>query len=506
MSILSLRALGLTYAEPLFADLDLTIGKGDRIGLVAANGRGKSTLLRCLSGQAEPTTGEITRARGLRLAHLEQEIPEALAPLPLHALVLGALPAEQAADESWRVDIALDDLEIPAELRQTPLGALSGGWQRLAMLARAWVTEPDLLLLDEPTNHLDLARIARLERWIAALPRDLGMLIASHDRAFLDAVTNRTLFLRAERSRLFPLPFSRARVALDEADAADGRQFDNDMKKAAQLRRQAAKLKNIGINSGSDLLVNKTRQLKDRAARLEEAARPAHQERSAGAIRLANSGTHAKALVTFEDARIEAPDGRPLFGTGQVWINRGDRIVLLGRNGAGKSQLMTRLARVLTGGADAAIRATPSVVPGISDQGLTQLDAHASPMEAVTHRFDIGDARARAVLAGAGLSIDRQNGAMTALSGGQRARLAMLVLRLTQPNVYLLDEPTNHLDIEGQEALEAELLAQGATCLLVSHDRSFVRAVGNRFWQIDRARLIEVEDPEDFFADQMAAG
>jgi ATPase subunit of ABC transporter with duplicated ATPase domains len=312
--------------------------------------------------------------------------------------------------------------------------------------------------MDEPTNHLDLARIGLLERWIATLPRDLPMLIASHDRAFLDAVTNRTLFLRTERSRLFPLPFSPARIAMDEADAADGRQFDNDMKKAAQLRRQAAKLKNIGINSGSDLLITKTKQLKDRAAKLEDAARPAHAERSAGAIRLMNSGTHAKALIAFEDAEIATPEGRVLFRTGQVWINRGDRIVLLGRNGTGKTRLMTRLAEALAGAEDAAIRVTPSVVPGISDQGLTQLDRFKTPMQAITHQFDLGDQRARGVLAGAGMVIDRQDGPVKALSGGQKARLAMLILRLSQPNFYLLDEPTNHLDIEGQEALETELV------------------------------------------------
>ena len=505
MTQLAIRNLSVTLGVPLFSGLDLVIGKGDRIGLVAANGRGKSTLLRCLSGTYEPTTGEITRARGLRIGHLEQDIPADLSNLTLQALVLSTLAPEQAEFEGWRVDIVLDDLSIPQELRDTRLADLSGGWQRLAMLARVWVTEPDLLLMDEPTNHLDLARIALLERWIASLPRDLPMLIASHDRAFLDAVANRTLFLRSERSRLFPLPFSHARVALDEMDAADGRQFENDMKKAAQLRRQAAKLKNIGINSGSDLLITKTKQLKDRAARLEDSARPAHAERSAGAIRLSNSGTHAKALVTFDDAEIATPDGRHLFRTGKVWIEKGDRIVLLGRNGMGKTRLVTRLAAALQGQDDAAIRSTPSVVPGYSDQALSQLDAAATPLEAITSRFDVGDQRARGHLAGAGMSIDLQNGPLRALSGGQKARLAMLVLRLTHPNFYLLDEPTNHLDIEGQEALETELLEQGATCLLVSHDRSFVRNVGNRYWQIDRGKLVEVESPDAFFKESEAA-
>ena len=123
-----------------------------------------------------------------------------------------------------------------------------------------------------------------------------------------------------------------------------------------------------------------------------------------------------------------------------------------------------------------------------------------TPLGTICRRFEISDQRARSLLAGAGLGIEMQSRAIGMLSGGQKARLAMLILRLANPNFYLLDEPTNHLDIEGQEALESELMAHEASCLLVSHDRSFVRAVGNRFWQIEKRRLIEVEGPEEFFA------
>jgi ATPase subunit of ABC transporter with duplicated ATPase domains len=122
-------------------------------------------------------------------------------------------------------------------------------------------------------------------------------------------------------------------------------------------------------------------------------------------------------------------------------------------------------------------------------------------MGTIIRRFDIGDQRARALLAGAGMSIELQARPVGQLSGGQKARLGMLILRLTNPNFYLLDEPTNHLDIDGQEALEGELMAHQASCLFVSHDRSFVRSVGNRFWLIDKKKLVEVDSPEGFFAD-----
>jgi ATPase subunit of ABC transporter with duplicated ATPase domains len=502
MALINARKLGVTLGAPLFANLNLTIGAGDRLGLVAANGRGKSTLLRCLAGSLEPSTGEITRSRGLRVGHVEQDIPAALLALPFYDLVLRALPREQAETEAWRVDVALESLEIPVALRRRPLSQLSGGWQRFALLAAAWVTDPDMLLLDEPTNHLDLARIRQLEDWLNGLPRDVPVVISSHDRAFLDAATNRTLFLRPENSQLFALPYTRARAALDEADASDERRYQRDVKAAQLLRRQAAKLNNIGVNSGSDLLVVKTKQLKQRAERLEDAARPGHHERSAGAIRLANRGTHAKVLITLDDLTVETPDGTPLFRTGKRWISQGDRIVLLGSNGAGKSRLveLIRAAVANPEATAAAIRVTPSLVLGYGSQSLSEFAEGDTPHGVITRRFDIGDQPARSLLAGAGVAVDMQERRLSALSGGQKARLAMLALRLAEPNFYLLDEPTNHLDIEGQEALEAELMAREASCLLVSHDRSFVRAVGNRFWLIENRRLTEIESPEAFFS------
>ncbi|KQU81732.1 ABC transporter [Ensifer sp. Root31] len=502
MALINIRNLAVTLSTSLFSNLNLSIAAGDRLGIVAANGRGKSTLLRSIGGSFEPTAGEITRSRGLTIGHVEQNVPAQLLPLSFHAAVLSALSSEQADSESWRVDIVLDSLEVPEALRERAVADLSGGWQRLALLARVWVTDPDALLLDEPTNHLDLAKIARLESWLNALPRDVPVLIASHDRAFLDATTNRTLFLRPDQSPVFTLPYSQARAAVDEFDASEERRYQRDMKVAQQLRRQAAKLNNIGINSGSDLLTIKTKQLRQRADRLEDAAKPAHQERSAGVIRLANRGTHAKILVTLDDIRVETPDGTPLFRTGKRWICQGDRIVLLGENGAGKTRLVNLIRTAIEEPerGPETLKATPSLVLGYSDQALAGLSDKETPLVALSRRFSLGDQKVRSLLAGAGVGIDMQDKPVGRLSGGQKARLAMLLLRLREPNFYLLDEPTNHLDIEGQEALEDELMKNEVSCLLVSHDRSFVRNIGNRFWLIEKRRLVEVEDPEAFFA------
>src|SRR5438105_4706749 len=379
MTLINIRNLGVTLNAPLFYRLDLSINAGDRIGLVAANGRGKSTLLRCIAGMVEPSDGEITRSHGLTIGYVEQDVPSGLADTPFHAAVLDMLPVERRASEAWRVDVALESLDVPEALRERPLKQLSGGWQRFAMLARIVVAEADVLLLDEPTNHL---------------------------------------------------------------------------------------------------------------------------ERSAGTIKLANRETHAKVLITLDDAAVAAPDGRLLFKTGKQFICKEDRIVLLGPNGAGKTRFVAMLRQAIENPqiTQAGIKVSQSLALGFCEQNLADLSDADTPMHVLTRRFEVGDQRARALLAGSGLSVAMQSRPIGRLSGGQKARLGMLLLRLAQPNFYLLDEPTNHLDIEGQEALEDLLLEHQASCLLVSHDRNFVRAVGSRFWLIERKKLVELEGPEGFFA------
>lgn len=500
MSLISLKNAGYTAVEPLFEALDLVVGPGDRLGIVAGNGRGKTTLLGMMCGEIEPSHGDVTCSRGAKIGFVRQQVPANLLSLSVYEAVRSALPASQRDSEMWRVDVVLDSFGFPAAFRTREVSALSGGWQRMVLIAYAWVAEPDILLLDEPTNHLDLTKIFQLENWLAVHGRGVPLVVASHDRAFLDSCTNKTLFVRPQQSQLFSLPYSQARRALDEADEAMAQKHERSLKEAQRLRRQAAKLKNIGINSGSDLLNTKTKQLKARAARIEEAAVAAHRETS-GDIQLANRGTHAKVLVHFDNADVLAPDGAHLFKTGDIRVFQGDRIVVLGHNGAGKSQLVRLLHNAIAGEANTSVRATPSIVLGYMDQDLSQLSLAQSPMDIVAGVSTVGDQRARALLANAGFAMEQQSAPLSQLSLGQRSRLALLAIRLAEPNFYLLDEPTNHVDIDGQEALEAEILKHEATCVLVSHDRSFVRAVGTRFWQIDQKRLVELADPESFFKD-----
>jgi ABC-type multidrug transport system ATPase subunit len=182
-----------------------------------------------------------------------------------------------------------------------------------------------------------------------------------------------------------------------------------------------------------------------------------------------------------------------LFRTGKQFIGKGDRIVLLGSNGSGKTRLVTMLrAGIETpDAAQAGIKATQSLVLGYCDQALAGLDDAETPMRAIVRRFEVGDQRARTLLAGAGLAIEKQGRPIIQLSGGQKARLGMLVLRLTQPNFYLLDEPTNHLDIESVEGLEEALESYEGTILLVSHDRAMLEALTSRVWVLHEQHVTD---------------
>src|SRR5207253_9191693 len=228
-------------------------------------------------------------------------------------------------------------------------------------------------------------------------------------------------------------------------DADEDRRYHRVGKAARRLRQHDAKLNSSGVNSGSDLLLSKTRQLKLRAEKLEDATKPAHLERSAGIIKLANRGTHTKVLIALDDAAVATPDGRLLFKTGKQFICKGDRIVLLGPNGAGKTRFVAMLRQAIENPqiTQAGIKVSQSLALGYCEQNLADLSGADTPMHVLTRRFEVGDQRARALLAGSGLSVAMQSRPIGRLSGGQKARLGMLLLRLAQPNFYLLDEPTN---------------------------------------------------------------
>ena len=479
-----------------------------RTALVGENGAGKSTLLKCLTGELELDDGVIIRSRASKVGYVPQEIPEAFGDLNVRQVMERALQrsGRDLATDAWRVDVMLGEIGMDLGAAEGAYAALSGGWQRLVLVATAALLEdPDLLVLDEPTNHLDLENIATLERWLTEVIK-LPMLIVSHDREFLNRVTSRTIFLRADGAHAFRAPFVAAREALLARDAADARRRSLEEKEIRRLEEACARYKVWAQKN--DEFDKKRKIMQGRIERLEAARTKVYVARERR-LELADGDIEAKAALRLEDLTIATPDGRPLIRIDRLVIRTGDRVALLGVNGAGKSTMLASLAAAFRGrdahyDGKAKVRFNPSCRLAFFDQSMADLPLADTLLDYLRAVPGVTEREATHSLIKAGFPFKRLDQPIQLLSFGERARLMFLRLKAEQPNFYLLDEPTNHLDIEGQEDLESELTEADVSCLFVSHDRYFTRSAATRFLEIRRGRLVEVEDPDEFFESQAA--
>jgi ATP-binding cassette subfamily F protein 3 len=508
MSLLAVENLGFAYgARTIFSGLNFAVGEGERIGLIGPNGCGKSTLLRVLAGREEIDEGGLQLRRGLSIAYVDQILPAGMESLSARAAVAEGMPAADRAIFSYKVDAALAAFGFSEAQMDQHLAELSGGWRRLVLIARAAVGEPDLLLLDEPTNHLDLAKILRLEAWMRdelACP----FVMVSHDRTLLDRTTGRTLVLRDGAIHSFDYPCSRARELLTERDIAAARARAAEEDEVRRLEASAKRLATWGKVFDNEKFSRRAKSMEKRIDKLR-ADMTVVAKTDRRDLRLAADEARANILLRCQNLAIEAPDGRRLFSLERFNLARGERVAILGRNASGKSTLLRRLMAEAAERRDqlaatAEVYFSPQARPGYFDQELSRLPAGRGLFEFFQQGFKLGDQAVRRELARAGFPVIEQDRPIGALSGGERARLLFLLLKLEQPNLLILDEPTNHLDIEGRDRLEEEILAKEMTAILVSHDRRLVAAVANRFFAIERGRLKEIEGPEPFYDSLLA--
>jgi ATPase subunit of ABC transporter with duplicated ATPase domains len=478
-----------------------------RTALVGENGCGKSTLLKCLAGELELDEGRIVRSRSTKVGYVPQEAAPELNRMTVRQVFERALERGGAEGEDWRIDVMVDDIGMDPALIEQAYTTLSGGWQRLVLVAAAAILEdPDILILDEPTNHLDLANIATLERWLTEVIK-LPALIVSHDREFLNRVTSRTIFLRADGAHPFKVPFAEARQSLLERDAADARRRSLEEKEIRRLEETCARYKVWAQKN--DMFDKKRKIVERRIERIEGAKTKVYVARERR-LELSDSELEAKVALRVEDLRVETPDGRKLIDIERLVVRAGDRIALLGVNGAGKSTLLAALSRAFAESAGAhydgraKVRFNPGARLAVFDQSMSTLPLDEDLVRYLAEVDGVGEREAIQSLIKAGFAFRRLEQPISLLSFGERARLQFLRLKAERPNFYLLDEPTNHLDIEGQEDLEGQLSEADVSCLFVSHDRYFTRVAATRFLEIRRGRLVEVEDPDEFFELQAA--
>jgi ATP-binding cassette subfamily F protein 3 len=504
------------YGEQTVLDgVTLELRTGERTALIGRNGAGKSTILRLLSGADTPDGGRTFRREDVALGVLEQDglLDEAatIAEVASAAFVeldrlerdLQTLEAAGLEDparyERWealherferrggyarraRRDAVLHALGF-ARRADDSVRHLSGGERTRLGLARLLMAQPDALLLDEPTNHLDVDMRAWLESFLARYPG--AALVVSHDRAFLDAACNRTVEVVRGRLDSYDAPPTEYRVAMAEQRAIEARTRANQEREHGRITAAAEQMRKWAGQNAK--LHRRARSMERRRDRYQEGMidAPEGPERS---TRFQFESDPSGDIVITADHLAKAFDGRTLFdGVSQV-VRTGERIGLVGPNGAGKTTFLRVLLGELSGDDPrASVRFGARVRVGYYDQELRGVDPASTLIEEMIRLT--GDVEAHNLLGRFLFPYDAQYKRIADLSGGERARLALLKLTMGRNNLLVLDEPTNHLDVEMIEALEEALAAFEGTLLLVSHDRRFLDAVADTIWEVRDGRF-----------------
>jgi ATP-binding cassette subfamily F protein uup len=464
-NLVNLETVGKSYGTTTVLDsVSLGLAAGERIGVVGRNGGGKTTLLRLITGDESPDSGRVTVTGGTRIAYVDQR--GALPDATVREIILGA-----AAEHEWagdaRVRFVLAGLGLPTVGLDTGVDTLSGGERRRVALAAALVQQTDLLALDEPTNHLDVEGVTWLADYLTA--RREALLVVTHDRWFLDAVVLRTWEVGDATVRQYDGGYAAYVLARAERDRQAA---------AGEARRQNLLRKELAwLRRGAPARTSKPRFRIDAAEALIADVPPA---RSAVELRSLAQRRLGRSVYELDDVTMRVGT-RTLLDAVSWHVGPGDRIGVIGVNGSGKTHLLRLLAGELepTSGR---VRIGQTVLAGHLSQELAGLPEQLRVLEAVQ------EVRTTAVLGGVeltagqlaerfGFGNDKQWTPVAELSGGERRRLQLLRLLLSQPNVLLLDEPTNDLDTDTLTALEDVLDTWPGTLVVVSHDRYLVERV-----------------------------
>jgi len=511
-----LRINDISFAidgRPLIENTSVTIPTGHKVGLVGRNGTGKTTLFRLIRGELTLDTGSIDVPRGWKIGGVSQEVPgnevcliDTVLAADTERTALMA-EAETATDPHRIADIQtrLSDIDAwSAEARgasilkglgftddeqKMPCSAFSGGWRMRVALAAVLFSEPDLLLLDEPTNYLDLEGALWLESYLSKYPHTV--VIVSHDRGLLNRAVGSILHLEDRKLSFYQTPYDQfaearaAKIALAEAENA------------------RAKARVAHLQSFVDRFRYKASKAVQAQSRLKMIER----------IKLISTPQEAalRAFTFPEPEELSPPilatDGvavgygeRVVLDRLTLRIDQDDRIALLGRNGEGKSTLSKLFAERLPAMKGKMTRAGKLRVGYFAQHQVDELRVEETPLDHLRRlRPDEAPAKWRARLSGFGLQAAQAETEVGRLSGGQKARLSLLLATIDAPHMLILDEPTNHLDIESREALVEALTAYTGAVILVSHDMHLLSLVADRLWLVKDGRVNPFEgDLEDY--------
>jgi ATP-binding cassette subfamily F protein uup len=460
--LISLTGIRVTLGGggDLIEEATIAVSAGDRIALVGRNGAGKSTMLRIMGGLIEPDGGEIARRPGLRAAYMAQD-PQTPAGTTVRAYIEEGLVEAGQGDRHYRVDQVAVPLSLDPE-RQ--MSELSGGTRRRAALARALAIEPELLMLDEPTNHMDLPTIEWLEGELQRFRG--GLVLISHDRAFLERVAGSVAWLYRRRLTRYDLGYQAFETQIEDLRAEEDQKL---AKMADRLARETLWL-NEGLTARRRRNERRARAVHELRATLATERQDIERTRARAGIAVATADTSGRLVIEAENLvkHFDTPSGPITVADGfSTRIMRGARVGIIGRNGAGKTTLVkmligTNLEIAYFDQHRAALDPEATLWDTLADGGGDQVVVRGQPRHVVAYLrdflFDEGQARQK----------------VKALSGGERNRLLLAKLFLKPCNLLVMDEPTNDLDLDTLELLEDVLDQYDGTVLLISHDRAFL--------------------------------
>ncbi|SNT71797.1 ABC-F family ATP-binding cassette domain-containing protein [Paracoccus seriniphilus] len=497
-----LRIDDISYSiqgRPLFEGCSASIPDGHKVGLVGPNGAGKTTLFRLIRGELSLDGGEITLPSRARIGGVAQEAPgtgvsvldTVLAEDKERASLLAE--SEHASDphriaeiqmrladiDAWsaeaRAASILDGLGFSSQDQARPTSDFSGGWRMRVALAGVLFAQPDLLLLDEPTNYLDLEGALWLEGYLARYPHTV--IIISHDRGLLNRAVGHILHLENRKLTLYTGGY----------DGFTRIRAERRALQAAEAKKQADRRAHLqGFVDRFRAKASKARQAQARVKMLEK-MQPitAPEEARLHRFSFAQPEELSPPIVSMQNVAVGYGD-RAVLRRLDLRIDQDDRIALLGRNGQGKSTLSKLLAGRLQEMEGKITRSGKLRVGYFAQHQVDELVLNETPIDHVRRlRPDEAPARTRARLAGFGLMEAQAETQVGRLSGGQKARLSLLIATIDAPHMLILDEPTNHLDIESREALSEALNAYTGAVVLVSHDMHLLGLVADRLWLVD---------------------
>ena len=501
----------------VFDRASLVVQRGQKIGVVGANGAGKSSLIALLLGELEPDGGVVERPAGVVTVTIAQDAPSGDDPLIDYVVCgdsriaairarLGAAEASGDADGQAAAHAELETIHgyaaeaeasrilhglgfAPGE-ESRPLDTLSGGWRMRAALARTLATPSELLLLDEPTNHLDLDAIVWLEAWLRRYSGTL--LVISHDRDFLDPIVDRVALVGDGRIAVYTGNYS----AFEQLRSAE---VEHSRRAAQRIRRERARIQ--AFVERFRYKASKARQAQSRIKALErmQVSAPLHA-RNRFDFRFLEPEHSPRPVATLDSVSFGYGDSVVLSDV-SMRLAPGDRIALLGANGTGKSTLLRGLARRLASSAGTIEHSPRARVGYFAQHRIEQLDHHRTPLELVRAAAPgMREQDMRNFLGGFRFGDAAATRRISPLSGGEKTRLALALLILERPNLLLLDEPTNHLDLDMREALAAALQSYSGALVVVSHDRHLLRLVSDSLWLIADGQAAPFDGDIDDYA------